>query len=183
MHEQITTRPKPHLLIVAVVALLLLAYQVVSVQRMRNEAQTLETSMPPGSLVNGKSEESGEPADALAASAGRASLYGDMNLLASEAGLSLSSYEEGQPVETNKAVLRSQEIALQATAAYPNLVAFLASLRAAHPNVALVSATVDRKAGESGRGAAGPIASTELLASIRLRAYWTAGAVDATRAP
>lgn len=109
--------------------------------------------------------------------------YGDVNALASAAGLSLASYEDGQSVEANQAVLRAQEVALQATATYPNLLAFLANLRAAHPNIALVSVTGDRKAGEPVRGPVGATASPELLASIRLRVFWTAGAVDTKRSP
>lgn len=183
MQEQITTRLKPHLLFAAGAAILLLVYQAALVQRMRNEARTLETLTPPISLGTGKPDENEALAVALAASVGPGSLYGDVNALALSSGLSLASYEESQSVEANQAVLLTQDIALQATATYSNLLVFVASLRTAHPNVALVSATVDRKAGESGRGQAGPIAPSELQASIRLRAYWVAELANTTRLP
>ena len=79
--------------------------------------------------------------------------------------------------------MRTQDGALQATTTYANLLTFLANLQTLHPNVALMSASVDPKAGGSGRAQVGPTTSAEVQASIRLRAYWAAEPVDASRSP
>jgi hypothetical protein len=171
MLDKLTAQPSQHWLVAAAATVfLVLIFQTAAIQSLRSQLLKLRIS-DDITATNGVSAKSAASAVPTELPTERAPLYSDVNTLASDAGLSLSSYDESQAVDANQAVQRSREISLQAEGTYPNLLAFLVSLQKAYPDIAWVSISLDRKADGAGRGTAASKPDQGVLLSLRLRAY------------